>query len=77
MVEFGILLNNVGSDREVHVRLTLAQREGLCHDPVGFGELSHHTPTKLCRVTSVFLPPRCTLEISSFLSTTESAQSDC
>lgn len=41
MIEFSILMNNVGGDLEVHVRLStlFIQREWLCHDPVDLGVL--------------------------------------
>lgn len=66
MVEFSILLNNVGDDLEVHVRLShySSKENGYAITQWILESSVSHTLTKPCRISSVFLPPRYTLEVS-------------
>lgn len=77
MVQVGFLPNNVGGDLEAHVRLTLLiQREGQCHCPMDFEEFCQPYAVEALKSKVCIFSSSYTLEISSFFSTPESAQSD-
>lgn len=78
MVEFSILLNNVGDHLEVHVRLShySSKENGYAMTQWILESSVSCTLTKPCGGRSVFLPPRYTLEVSVCFSNPENTQSD-